>query len=71
MKNYFAGWCLLVLFLILLVYGLGTYVAMLLWNWIMPLFWHTAPQLTYFQTLGAFLLMHLILMPIKFKFEKK
>ena len=65
MKTNFFGWCLATLLMISLFYGLGTYVAMSLWNWLIPLFWKTAPILTFWQTLGLMLLIHIILAPLK------
>ena len=33
---------------------------MLLWNWIVPIFWAAAPSLTFFQAVGASLLLGFI-----------
>lgn len=70
MKNNIFGWCLFTLLMICLFCGLGTYVAMSLWNWLIPLFWKTAPILTFWQTLGLMVLMRIILAPIKIKYNK-
>ena len=44
------GYILLVIFVIALAFGfscLNAWIAMLLWNWVMPMIWATAPVMTF------------------------
>lgn len=41
-------------------YFLEGYVLMILWNWLAPLFWSAAPELTFLQCIGIILLINLI-----------
>lgn len=50
---------------ILLFYGLFVWGGMELWNWLAPLFWKTAPILTYWQAFGIFILLAIIAAPFK------
>ena len=54
------GGCLTVLFLAV-VYGaidaFFGWVFMMLWNWLAPLFWTTAPVLTFWQAWGVCILL--------------
>jgi len=46
--------------LIIAAFFLESYVLMLLWNWLAPLFWSTAPEITFWQCIGIILLINLI-----------
>ena len=47
---------------ILIVAGffVESYVLMILWNWLAPLFWSAAPELTFLQCIGIIVLINLI-----------
>lgn len=51
----FAG-CFVTLLLCIILGALGGWVFMVLWNWLAPLFWPAAPQLTFFQAWGVIVL---------------
>ena len=46
--------------LVIAAFFLEGYVFMLLWNWIAPLFWSSAPELTFWQCIGIIILINLI-----------
>ena len=46
--------------LVIASFFLEGYVLMLLWNWIAPLFWSAAPELTFWQCIGIIILINLI-----------
>lgn len=46
--------------LVIAAFFLEGYVLMLLWNWIAPLFWSAAPELTFWQCIGIIILINLI-----------
>ena len=46
--------------LVIASFFLEGYVLMLLWNWIAPLFWSAAPELTFWQCIGVIILINLI-----------
>lgn len=48
----FAG-CFTTILICTLIGAFGGWVFMLLWNWLAPLFWNAAPQLTLCQALGV------------------
>ena len=54
------GSCLIFLIILLLSLSLFPYIFMLLWNWIVPIFWTTAPILTFWQAVGVVILMNII-----------
>lgn len=51
--NIIFGSCLGIILIILLAWAFIGWVFMLLWNWIIPLFWTTAPILTYCESCGV------------------
>ena len=59
--------CLFMGILVLCYYSLITLLFMLLWNWLVPLFWTSAPILTFFQSFGVIILISFI----SFLFIKK
>ena len=52
----FIFWIAIILFVIVL----EPYLFMLLWNWIVPIFWVSAPILTYWQSLGLIILLNVL-----------
>lgn len=52
----FIFWIAIILFIIVL----EPYLFMLLWNWIVPIFWVSAPILTYWQSLGLIILLNVL-----------
>ena len=52
--------CFFALIVIVLLSFLEAWVLMLLWNWIAPIFWATAPILTFWQAYGAMVLIQII-----------
>lgn len=54
------GGCLGILFLSICISAISAWIAMLLWNWLIPLFWAGAPILTFWQSWGIMFLLTLI-----------
>jgi hypothetical protein len=54
------GSCFFALIVIVLLSFLEAWVLMLLWNWIAPIFWLSAPILTFWQAYGAMVLIQII-----------
>lgn len=52
--------CLGILIIICIFSLLGGYILMLLWNWLAPLFWTSAPVLTFWQAWGISVLLSII-----------
>ena len=46
--------------IVITAYFLECYVFMILWNWLAPLFWSAAPELTFLQCIGIIVLINLI-----------
>lgn len=62
--NYYGwGWpetlasCLITLILCIVFGALGGVIFMALWNWIAPIFWVEAPQLSFLQAWGVIILL--------------
>ena len=49
--------CVFILIVCILFGALGGFIFMLLWNWLAPLFWATAPILTFWQAWGVCILL--------------
>ncbi len=64
MDNLFIG-CLTVLIIILIVGAIEGLIFMLLWNWLVPLFWFSAPIFTFWQAWGILILLNIIFAPFK------
>lgn len=64
MSKFFVG-CLSVLLIILIVGAIEGLVFMLLWNWLMPLIWSSAPIFTFWQAWGILILLNIIFAPFK------
>lgn len=58
--DYNLGTCFVALIVIVLLTFLEAWILMLLWNWIAPLFWLSAPILTFWQAYGAMVLIQII-----------
>lgn len=72
MRNsiYFAGGCFAIIMVICIAIVFDALLAlgvMALWNWLAPLFWKTAPILTYWQAFGIFILLSIIAAPFRSK----
>lgn len=63
-NNFFVG-CLSILLIIIALGAIEGLVLMLLWNWLAPLFWSTAPILSFWQAWGILVLLNLIFSPFK------
>ena len=63
-NNFFVG-CLSILFIVIALGAIEGLVLMLLWNWLAPLFWSTAPILSFWQAWGILILLNLIFSPFK------
>lgn len=48
--------CIITLLVCVLFGAFGGWIFMLLWNWLAPLFWTTAPVLTFWQAWGVCIL---------------
>lgn len=55
--NVIFGGCFSIILIVLLALAFSGWIFMLLWNWLIPLFWTTAPILTYWQACGVILLL--------------
>ena len=58
MSNISTSGCIVVILVVLSF--LEAWVVQLLWNWLAPIFWATAPILTYWQAFGACILLSII-----------
>jgi hypothetical protein len=52
--------CILILVVLVLLSFLEGWILMLLWNWLAPIFWSAAPELSYWQAMGIMLLLSII-----------
>lgn len=52
--------CLVALFFIALLAIFGGWIFMLLWNWLVPMFWTTAPILNIWQSVGILFLLNIV-----------
>ena len=50
----------LFLILVIMLFMVESYILMLLWNWLIPLFWINAPILDFFQCMGVIVLINII-----------
>ena len=49
-----------VLFIVIAVIFIQAWIVQLLWNWLVPMFWTSAPILTYWQSFGCCVLLGII-----------
>lgn len=52
--------CIVVMVILVVLSFLEAWVVQLLWNWLAPIFWTTAPILTYWQAFGVCILLSII-----------
>ena len=64
MKMFFTG-CLPILAVICAVAALEGWIFQLLWNWLVPMFWASAPILTFWQAFGVLILINIISYPFR------
>jgi len=66
MSYYRWGWpetlasCFITLILCIAFGAIGGLIFMALWNWLAPIFWTQAPQLTFLQAWGCMILLSII-----------
>ena len=60
MSNISTSGCIVVIVILVVLSFLEAWVVQLLWNWLAPIFWATAPILTYWQAFGACILLSII-----------
>ena len=60
MNNISTSGCIVVIVILVVLSFLEAWVVQLLWNWLAPIFWTTAPILTYWQAFGACILLSII-----------
>ena len=60
MSNISTSGCIVVIVILVVLSFLEAWVVQLLWNWLAPIFWTTAPILTYWQAFGACILLSII-----------
>lgn len=64
MKTLFTG-CLPILVIICIIAALEGWIFQLLWNWLVPMFWTSAPILTFWQAFGVLILINIISYPFR------
>lgn len=52
--------CMIILIILICCLTLEPLILMLLWNWLAPIFWTSAPELTFWQSLGICILLSII-----------
>ena len=52
--------CIFIIILCVIFGALGGLIFMLLWNWLVPLFWTSAPILSFWQAWGCMILLSII-----------
>ena len=60
MSNISTSGCIVVIVILVVLSFLEAWVVQLLWNWLAPIFWTTAPILTYWQAFGVCILLSII-----------
>ena len=60
LDNYSWIGCIIALIVVLLIGAFGAWIVMLLWNWLVPLFWKSAPILGFWETWGVVILLGII-----------
>ena len=60
MSNISTRGCIVVMVILVVLSFLEAWVVQLLWNWLAPIFWTTAPILTYWQAFGVCILLSII-----------
>ena len=62
MKRIYTDLMTIILSIIFIIFCLSIipYIFMILWNWLIPMFWASAPILNFWQALGIVILIKLI-----------
>lgn len=60
MSNISTSGCIVVMVILVILSFLEAWIVQLLWNWLAPIFWTTAPILTYWQAFGVCILLSII-----------
>lgn len=60
MNNIITSGCIFVIVILVVLSFLEAWIVQLLWNWLAPIFWTTAPILTYWQAFGVCILLSII-----------
>lgn len=60
MSNSTTNGCIIVMVILIILDFLEALIVQFLWNWLVPIFWTTAPILTYWQAYGVCILLSII-----------
>ena len=60
MSNSITSGCIIVMVILIILDFLEALIVQFLWNWLVPIFWTTAPILTYWQAFGVCILLSII-----------
>ncbi len=60
MSDVGTGGCVIICVIVAALSFLEAWVVQLLWNWLAPIFWTTAPILTYWQAFGCCILVSIV-----------
>lgn len=60
MSDVSTGGCIFICIVVAALSFLEAWVVQLLWNWLAPIFWTTAPILTYWQAFGCCILVSIV-----------
>ena len=60
MSNSTTSGCIIVMVILIILDFLEALIVQFLWNWLVPIFWTTAPILTYWQAFGVCILLSIV-----------
>ena len=60
MSNSITSGCIIVMVILIILDFLEALIVQFLWNWLVPIFWITAPILTYWQAFGVCILLSIV-----------
>ena len=60
MSNSITSGCIIVMVILIILDFLEALIIQFLWNWLVPIFWTTAPILTYWQAFGVCIFLSII-----------
>lgn len=60
MSNSITSGCIIVMVILIILDFLEALIVQFLWNWLVPIFWTTAPILTYWQAFGVCILLSIV-----------
>ena len=60
MSNSTTSGCIIVMVILIILDFLEALIVQFLWNWLIPIFWTTAPILTYWQAFGVCILLNIV-----------